>query len=90
MFNDYLYPVIIVRDRYQGVYSGATWTAWNKYAVPDAIDADDCTCAEEFWTRYEHAVDGPVGRGLTPDEALADLLRQLKGEDHDGTPIRDH
>lgn len=70
-----IYPVTIISDRYNGCYSGALWTAWNKYVenIPDGIDAGDNECSD-FWGEY----DGVVGKGLTPDEALADLAAQIK------------
>lgn len=68
------YPLTIIADRYSGSYSGAAWTAWNKYPddLPVGPENSDIGC-HDFWADYKH----PVGKGATPDAALADLIRQL-------------
>ena len=70
-----IYPCTIIHDRYGGVYSGGDWTAWplDWEFVPEDIDCDDGTC-QNFWESYRE----PVGRGSTPDKALADLEKRLK------------
>ena len=69
-----IYPCIIVRDRYNGVYSGGSFTAWNEYIrdVPPEIGYGDSECSS-FWDEY----DGLVGRGHTPQEAYNDLGRKI-------------
>lgn len=74
--NDYLiYPLVVVNDRYNGVYSGAEWTAWEDYpyAIPDDIFGDDDSCCE-FWLKANR---NNIGFGNTPDEAIADLRQKL-------------
>lgn len=70
-----IYPLTIVRDRYNGTYSGGTFTAWRKYpdSIPSDIDDSDVPCML-FWNDFK----GIVGKGYTIDEAVADLLRQLQ------------
>ena len=70
-----VYPLTIIADRYSGVYSRAKFTAWNHFVedVPEEPDSGDTEC-DRFWHDYK----GPVGKGSTPDEALADLAKQLE------------
>jgi hypothetical protein len=70
-----LYPVTIVRTRYQGVYEGGSWAAFNAYEneLPqDAFD-DDVTCCD-WWCTPENVAN--VGVGNTPDAAFNDLLHK--------------
>ena len=71
-----IYPLVIIRDRYTGVYSGGYFTAWNMYLedIPQEIEADDVSCYN-FWYSYE----GIVGLGKTPNEAIEDLQQKIKG-----------
>lgn len=69
------YPTTIVRDRYDGTYSGADWLAfsldyWN---VPDEVDGGDPECMM-FWEDY----DGVVGKGNTPELAMANLVAKME------------
>lgn len=78
-----LYPVIVVQDRYSGVYSGGKWWAvaraderlqeviWN---FP-AFDGD--TECHNFW------LDPPdwIAVGKTPDEAVQALIAKATGKD---------
>lgn len=67
--------VLIVGTRYGGSYEGAPWVAW--IGDPDWLDDyqnDDVAC-REFWHDYK---DAPKGLGKTPDEALADLVKQAR------------
>lgn len=70
---DELYPITIIKDRYSGTYSGARWLAFNMYpenvAILDA-NSDDISC-HDFW--LDDAKRYAIGKGSTPDEALADL-----------------
>ena len=65
-----IYPCIIHKDRYNGAYSGAKWTAWNCYIeeIPEEIEWGDSECWN-FWEEY----NGIVGKGDTPSEAYKDL-----------------
>lgn len=79
------YPVTIVSDRYQGVYSGGRWVAWNLDSedIPTEPDCGDMT-AGGFWaSMHADLVEtgttrfGPIGFGQTPGEALKNLQEQL-------------
>jgi hypothetical protein len=75
---DELYPVTIVYDRYSGTYSGAKWLAFNMYPENVSIldvNGDDISC-HNFW--LDDAKRYVIGKGSTPDEALADLYSQTK------------
>lgn len=70
-----IYPLTIIQDRYNGIYSGGKFTAWNLYPdeLPEEAFGDDVTC-RCFWADQEIM----VGRGDTPDEALAMLAVSLE------------
>lgn len=73
-----IYPLTIIYDRYGGTYSGGAYTAWNcnPYDIPNGPFSSDCECSD-FWCKCKI----PVGKGRTPDEAIADLWNKLtKGE----------
>lgn len=79
MKKEDVYPLTIVADRYGGTYSGAQYLAFNLFAgdQPYEVGGDD-TDEMMFWDekngdckRYK------IGKGATPDEALADLARLL-------------
>ena len=63
-----LWPVIVISDRYMGTYSGAQWTAFNTYDVPNGPADSDTECCD-FW----QCPNMPVGKGGTPDETVVDL-----------------
>lgn len=69
------YPTTIVADRYDGCYSHARWLAFPLYIcdVPEEISDEDIPCMC-FWDDY----DEPVGKGATPEDALADLTTQMQ------------
>lgn len=71
-----LYPVTIVKDRYNGKYSEGVWLAFNLEAneVPSEIFADDITCLK-YW---ETSNRGTVGKGFSPEYALMDLYNRVK------------
>ena len=71
-FAKHGWPCVIVADRYTGTYSGALWTAFALEEIPEGCRADDVTC-QDFWCE----MTDPVGKGSTPDEALADLNRAI-------------
>lgn len=74
------WPVTITTSRYGGTYEHddahdpVDWLAWPLPAcnLPDRWDAGDLEC-RDFWDNYKQ----PVGRGMTPNEALADLEKQV-------------
>jgi hypothetical protein len=65
--------VTIVSAAYQGVYEGGKWLAFPLDArnLPRGWDGSDIETFE-FFRHYEK----PVGKGSTPDVALADLVEQ--------------
>lgn len=82
--TNYLYPVTVFTARYSGTYEGAPWIAVQTHADPamsynpeeahlSGCQSDDVTCMQWF----DNNVHAPVGRGDTPDQAVADLARQL-------------
>ena len=73
--DDVPWPLTVARSRYQGIYEGGRWVAWNcepHDVNPDWSD-DDVTCAR-YWGSAEANL---AGRGSTPDEAILDLMRRL-------------
>jgi hypothetical protein len=73
-----VYPVTIVGDRYNGTYSGALWLAFqlNPDYIPEEIGASDPD-EMAFW-RDHNENEFPIGKGATPNAALADLIVKLK------------
>lgn len=73
-----LYPLTIVNDRYNGIYSGGKYTAWHLEFedVPNDIAMDDIT-VNDFWgiadLRYL------VGKGGTIEQAYEDLKSKVEG-----------
>ena len=72
--NITLYPLVVIHDRYNGVYSGAQWTAWEDYpdAIPEAVFGDDDSCFD-FWLG---ANKDAIGFGDTPEQAIQDLKQK--------------
>jgi hypothetical protein len=79
--EDEIYPLVIIRDRYTGVYSGGKYTAWSgdveDILPPPEVEADDVVC-RNFWYAQEDNPTYMVGKGNTVSEALADLYIKLK------------
>ena len=81
----YPYPLTILSDRYSGVFSGGTFTAWNREAdtIPDDVSDGDCE-AIDFWEGYYEGYDDikyewdVIGVGNTPNDAVEDLIRRQK------------
>lgn len=73
--NNNIYPLTIIRDRYNGSYSGGTYVAFNLECVnvPTEVFGDDCT-AMRFWKHYK----GVVGLGGSPESAVKDLLKNIR------------
>lgn len=72
--SDIIYPLTIIVDRYNGCYSRGAYTAWNCYPeqIPRGPELSDVPCAH-FWDK----INRTVGRGSTPNEALADLIKRI-------------
>jgi hypothetical protein len=73
-----IYPVTIVMDRYNGIYSNGIWLAFNldPCDIPDEIGGDDPT-EMIFWREHDET-KLPIGKGATPDEAIEDLKKKIK------------
>ena len=77
---DELYPITIIKDRYSGTYSGAKWLAFNVYPEHVAIldvNGDDISC-NWFWSGEANKYI--IGKGLTPNDALADLYSHFRDQ----------
>lgn len=76
-------PLCIIEDRYSGAYSEASYLAFNMepYQVWDhPVNAGDINC-QQFWNNEDDFYpleDSIIGKGSTPEEALKDLINQLK------------
>lgn len=66
-----IYPLTIIRDRYNGTYSGGKYVAFNAQPcdIPDEVYGGDMDCSN-FWEE----VDIPYGIGETPEKAVLDLI----------------
>lgn len=75
-----LYHLTITMDRYNGVYSGGTFTAWN--LDPDEVPWEIAGGDDTAMTIFEKINSGmrnlTYGVGRTPDEAAIDLYLKLK------------
>jgi len=76
--DDEIMPLIIIRDRYGGAYSGAKYTAWNVFfnEFPSEPIGEDPECMH-FWKNGGYKAY-PVGRGNTIEEAYEDLKKVIK------------
>lgn len=75
-----IYPLTIVKDKHNGIYSGGKWTAWNRnpWEISHIVSSgDDKDCADLFST-YNLI----FGRGETPQEAIDDLNHMIKYGSH--------
>ena len=73
---DYNYPLTVIRDRYDGCYSGALYTAWpiDYYEVPREVDGSDPECAT-FW---DDADTNFIGLGYDVQTAVNNLIEKMK------------
>ena len=73
---DSIFPFTIIRDRYNGTYSGAPYIAFNlSYKeIPKAISATDILC-RDFWFKSAHKY--AIGLGRSPEEAAENLLTSI-------------
>ena len=87
-----IYPLTVIRDRYNGTYSGASYLAFNldSNLVPSEIHDSDVPCSY-FWDLIDEGnfVEGKVardyrdivkyvGKGATIEDAVVDLYRKMK------------
>lgn len=72
-----IYPLTIIADRYEGVYSRGKYLAFNKHhwAIPDKIGGSDGD-EMEFWGGPEHN-EYLIGKGNTPQQAVENLTQLL-------------
>lgn len=69
------YGTIITTSRYQGAYEGGVWLAFPRdHYEPDGDWESDDTSCFTWWDTHPWAP--LIGRGETPDEALADMKRR--------------
>lgn len=69
---------VVIRDKYEGLFSDAKWTAWIE-EVPVGPEEDDLTCSE-FWRDPAYT----YGKGVNPEEALENLIQKLDDSFDDG------
>ena len=87
-----IYPLSVIRDRYNGTYSGASYLAFNldSNLVPSEVHDSDVPCSY-FWDLIDEGnfVEGKVardyrdvvkyvGKGATIEDAVIDLYRKMK------------
>ena len=87
-----IYPLTVIRDRYNGTYSGASYLAFNldSNSVPSEVHGSDTHCSY-FWELIDEGnfVEGEVaydyrdvvkyvGKGATIEDAVIDLYRKMK------------
>ena len=87
-----IYPLTVIRDRYNGTYSGASYLAFNldSNLVPSEIHDSDVPCSY-FWDLINEGnfVEGKVardyrdivkyvGKGASIEDAVIDLYRKMK------------
>ena len=87
-----IYPLTVIRDRYNGTYSGASYLAFNldSNLVPSEVHESDVPCSY-FWDLIDggNFVEGKVardyrdvvkyvGKGATIEDAVVDLYRKMK------------
>lgn len=87
-----IYPLTVIRDRYNGTYSGASYLAFNldSNSVPSEVHGSDIPCSY-FWNLIDEGnfVEGEVardyrdvvkyvGKGATIEDAVIDLYRKMK------------
>jgi hypothetical protein len=76
--ND-IYPLTIIRDRYNDVYSGGKYLAFNLDAdeIPTEIWGDDVECREFFYKVEQGRNDILIGKGHTIEEAVINLQEKM-------------
>ena len=87
-----IYPLTVIRDRYNGTYSGASYLAFNldSNLVPSEVHDSDVPCSY-FWDLIDEGnfVEGKVardyrdvvkyvGKGASIEDAVIDLYRKMK------------
>lgn len=81
---DNLYPVAVFSTRYGGTYEGAPWVAVKTHVDPgmsgailSTVDLEDCQSDDVSCMMWFDDSSKVIGRGDSPDEAVADLARKL-------------
>ena len=70
-----IYPLTIIRDRYDGIYSGGMYLAFNlDYdEIPSEISGSDIPCLE-WWKENKYIL---VGKGYDITSAIFDLIVKM-------------
>jgi hypothetical protein len=70
-----IYPLTIIRDRYNGIYSGGSYLAFNlNYdEIPIEISGSDIPCLE-WWKENKYIL---VGKGYDITSAIFDLVVKM-------------
>ena len=70
-----IYPLTIIRDRYDGIYSGGMYLAFNlDYdEIPSEISGSDIPCLE-WWEENKYIL---VGKGYDITSAIFDLIVKM-------------
>lgn len=81
------YPITILMDRYNGIYSGGRWLAFNldPEEIPNEIGGGDSCEMNFFYSPPDWLV---FGKGNSPEEALEDLIEKLQPKLRDVTPSK--
>ncbi len=66
---DKLKPIVVIADRYDGLYSGAKYIAWHLDKPPPDSISDDIETVKVFWC----GTNTLCGKGNTPEAASNDL-----------------
>jgi hypothetical protein len=74
------HPLTVMSSRYGGCYEGDYWVAFNCYPhdISPAAYGDDLRCSGFWGFGADHQPQ--VGRGATPNQAIADLVERLKDD----------
>ena len=76
-----LYPLTIIMDRYNGVYSGGKYTAWNcqPHFIPSGIYGDDMDCYDTWdEVRADVHMKYMFGVGDTIEDAIKNLANKRR------------
>ena len=75
-----IYPLTIIRDRYNGIYSGGCYLAFNLdyYEIPIEISGSDIPCLE-WWKENKYIL---VGKGYDVTSAIFDLAVKMSNRLH--------
>jgi hypothetical protein len=75
-----IYPLTIIKDRYNGIYSGGGYLAFNieHTEIPNDVSSNDSVCSD-FWDIEQRGLlTLQIGKGRTPNDAVDDLFLKLQ------------